>query len=135
LLFRPLCPPNRSSHTTSIDDKNIDTYLIVELKTVRGENAAQDPQSGFLEPNLGPFRSWFDDQVQVGPFDLLVNGPWFTKSRINSLRISIHPASNDTWWFDFILDLTFSDGGRISFPANGQVLGEEHRENVYTPLF
>ena len=81
----------------------------------------------------------FDDKlasyyIGIRVFVLQINGPWFTKSRINSLKLILHPRSNDTWWFNFVLEMTFSNGERITKGYTGQAISEDYTEKVYTPI-
>jgi hypothetical protein len=125
----PILTSATISFHTSIDDKDHDTYLIIDVNTVRNENAAH--VEGFVYEDEDDPNNNFNDNEDSGPFSLLVNGPWFTKSRIKFLRIAIHPCGDDTWNFNFNLDLAFSNGEHIHLFRTDQELSDENTEKVY----
>ena len=117
------------------DGKDHDTHLTIDVNTARGENAAHIDGLAYNDQEYNPFDDGHDCSLS-----LLINGPWFTKSRIQRggyLRIRIDPSSSgqgdDTWKFDFTLDLTFSDSQNIQLEQINQSLNEEAdgREKLY----
>ena len=125
----PILTSATISFHTNDDDKHRETYLIVDVNTALGEIAAH--AEGFTIPEVGP--NPFGDGKDAGPFSLLVNGPWFTRSRIKSLRLKIHPCGDETWNFNFIFDLTFSAGLPFHFERTGESLSDTKLE-VVIPL-
>jgi hypothetical protein len=78
----------------------------------------------------------FDDHSDAGPFTLLMVRP-VSRARLKTGHVEIHLAppieaglviSNDTWRFNFFLDLLFADGGHLIAKANGVEL------NVFSKL-
>ncbi len=59
-----------------------------------------------------PRNGGFVEQATNGPYPLQVNGPWFTKSRIQKgfIRIRVDPQGDDTWKFSIVVKLIFEDG-------------------------
>jgi hypothetical protein len=120
---------------TKDDGKDHDTHLTIDVNAARGENAAHIDGLTYNDQEHNPF-----DDGQDCSLSLLINGPWFTKSRVQRggyLRIRIDPSSSgqgsDTWKFDFTLDLTFSDSQNIQLEQINQSLNEEDdgREKLY----
>ena len=82
----------------------------VDLCTVRDETAA------YIDSNLG---GELPDHTDSSYMALQVNGPWFTKSRIQPgyVHIRIDTDGDDTWDFSFTLYLKYSDGSTTSVDA------------------
>ena len=85
------------------DDKDWNTHVRVDLCTIRNEIVA------YLDSNLGGSQD-LDHQYS---YRLQVNGPWFTKSRIEQgyIHLRIDTVGSDSWLFTFALYLKYSDGG------------------------
>lgn len=106
-----------SFHTTD-NDKDSDTHVIVTLIDSDGVVAAR------ISDDFGHF----DDNSENGPYALKVLNP--TRKDIlqnGDITIRIDPKGHDTWDFDFFLDMTFSDGTRLSGGADGLEMSEGRR--------
>ena len=74
----------------------------------------------------------FDDHSDAGPFDLL-----FTQAatrgalKTGSVAVKIEPNGDDTWRFNFFLDLLFEDGAHLVAWANGLEVTESRREQSF----
>jgi hypothetical protein len=71
----------------------------------------------------------FDDHSDAGPFTLMMVRP-VGREGLKMGRVEIHLAppvnagGDDTWRFNFLLDLLFSDGAHLLARATGLELGE-----------
>src|ERR1700687_507457 len=62
----------------------------------------------------------FDDHSAAGPFDLLITQAASRGAlKTGSVAVKISPNGNDTWRFNFFLDLLFDDGAHLIAWANG----------------
>lgn len=94
---------------TNDDDKDGDTHVTVEVRDFNQVVAAR------IDSDFGKFR----DQTDNGPFQLSVkNASTKTDMQRGNVTIRINPNGNDTWRFNFYLDLLFSDGTRLQGSAN-----------------
>jgi hypothetical protein len=67
----------------------------------------------------------FDDHSDAGPFDLLIKQAAIRgELKTGSVAVKIEPNGNDTWRFNFFLDLLFDDGAHLIAWANGIELTE-----------
>jgi hypothetical protein len=74
----------------------------------------------------------FDDHSDTGPYALTIYNP-SSRSSLQSGDITIHidPNGHDTWRFNFILLMRFSDGKTLSGGANGLELTQDRREQTF----
>jgi hypothetical protein len=74
----------------------------------------------------------FHDHSTHGPFGLLVVNPT-TKDSLTrgNVIVRIDPSGNDTWRFNFFLDLAFSDGSHINTEADGLELTDERQQQAF----
>lgn len=100
---------------TNGDDKDSDTGLIVTVKLIDGT-----PIAG-IDNNFGNFKN----NTESGPYDLQIASP-STKGELKtgSVHIRIQPSGDDTWRFNFFLDLYFEDRTHLIARANGLHLTE-----------
>jgi hypothetical protein len=67
----------------------------------------------------------FDDHSDSGPYNLvLVKSVSRDDLKMGHVDLEIEPNGNDTWRFNFLLDLYFSDGGHLLAKAVGVELTE-----------
>jgi hypothetical protein len=67
----------------------------------------------------------FDDHSDSGPYNLvLVKSVSRDDLKMGHVDLEIEPNGNDTWRFNFLLDLYFSDGGHLLAKAAGVELSE-----------
>ena len=74
----------------------------------------------------------FDDHSDAGPFDLLITQAANRGAlKTGSVAVKIEPNGNDTWRFNFFLDLLFDDGAHLLARANGLELTESRQEQSF----
>ena len=74
----------------------------------------------------------FDDQSEAGPFDLLITQAASRGAlKTGSVAVKISPNGNDTWRFNFFLDLLFDDGAHLIARANGLEITESRQEQSF----
>jgi hypothetical protein len=62
----------------------------------------------------------FDDHSNAGPFDLLITQAATRGAlKTGSVAVTIKPNGDDTWRFNFFLDLLFEDNAHLIAWANG----------------
>jgi hypothetical protein len=102
------------SFHTNDDDKNGDTNVYVSVQ--KGTTVAAQITDQF---------GHFDNNTDAGPYDLLlVNQLTREELKTGNVTIAITPNGNDTWKFNFFLDLRFSDGGHLIARAYGLQMTE-----------
>lgn len=112
---------NISFHTND-DDKDWDTELTVIVYDEDKKVAAR------ISNNFGKFPN----DSNNGPFSLTIyNQSSIDKLQKGSVDIKISPNGNDTWKFNFFLDLQFDDGSRLSGGADGLVLTQNNRSQSF----
>jgi hypothetical protein len=104
---------------TNDDDKDDDTILDVVVYLRDGRTAVAQTNPG------QPFAK-FGNNSEMGPFALAVLNP-VTREQLKTghVGISIRPNGYDTWRFNFVLDLIFSDGGHLLARATGIELTQD----------
>jgi hypothetical protein len=99
---------------TNDDDKDDDTIVYVSVQ--KGTTVAADITDRF---------GHFNNNSDSGPFDLLMkNSLTREQLRTGNVTLAITPNGNDTWRFNFFLDLRFSDGSHLIAKANGLQMTE-----------
>jgi hypothetical protein len=98
---------------TNDDDKNDDTILDVMVYLRDGKTAV-------AQTNPGQAFAKFGNDSEMGPFALWVlNSVSREQLKTGHVTIGITPSEYDTWRFNFVLDLIFSDGGHLLARATG----------------
>ena len=93
---------NITFHTND-EDKDDDTVVSVSVR--RGPTIAAQITDRFQH---------FNDHSDAGPFDLEIVTPLTRDDlKTGNMTIAITPNGNDTWRFNFFLDLRFSDGSHL----------------------
>jgi len=97
---------------TNDDDKDYDTLVEVEVRL-----SDQRTVVAKLSDDLGHFA----DNSNAGPFTLLMVKAPVHRSQLQtgSVAITTSPVGNDTWRFNFVVDLFFDDGAHLLARANG----------------
>jgi len=104
---------NITFHTND-EDKDADTLVSVSVQ--KGATVAAQIEDRFQH---------FSDHSDAGPFDLLVvNSLTRDQLKTGNTRIGIKPNGNDTWRFNFFVDLRFSDGSHLFARASRLQLTE-----------
>jgi hypothetical protein len=94
---------NITFHTND-EDKDDDTVVSVSVRN--GPTIAAQITDRFQH---------FNDHSDAGPFDLEIVTP-LTRDDLKTgfiVHLEIKPNGNDTWRFNFFLDLRFSDGSHL----------------------
>ena len=99
---------------TNDEDKNDDTLVTVVVG--KGDTVAAKISDRFQH---------FNDHSDAGPFDLEIVTP-LTRDDLKTglVSLEITPNGNDTWRFNFFLDLRFSDGSHLFARASRLQLTE-----------
>jgi hypothetical protein len=114
---------NVTFHTND-DDKDYNTSITVNVLLGSETRVA----------GTGGMFANFGNNSDAGPFALMVFNPAVTRDelkRSGSVLIYIAPSGNDTWRFNFLLDLIFSDGAHLIARANGVELTQDSREQRF----
>jgi len=105
---------------TNDDDKNDDTSVLVDVDALlpRGRTVVAEITGAFGN---------FGNNSEAGPFALpvLVTGVTRDQFKAGSVTISIFTHGDDTWRFNFLVDLIFSDGAHLLARANGIELTQD----------
>jgi hypothetical protein len=100
---------------TNDDDKNDDTRVVVDV------NAALPRGKTVVAEIAGEFGTFGNDS-ETGPFALPVLIPGVTRSQFKKGSVTLWlstQGSDDTWRFNFLVDLIFSDGAHLLARATG----------------
>ena len=104
---------------TNDDDKNDGTRLVVDVDALL-------PRGRTVVAQIAGEFGTFGNNSEVGPFALSVLIP-VTRDQLKtgSVTIRIFANGDDTWRFNFLLDLIFSDGAHLIARANGIELTQD----------
>jgi hypothetical protein len=104
---------------TNDDDKDDDTILGVTVYL-------RDGKTVVAQTNPGQAFAKFGNDSEMGPFALWVsNSVSREQLKTGHVTIGITPNGYDTWRFNFVLDLIFSDGGHLLARATGIELTQD----------
>ena len=107
--FAMLTRASVSFHTND-EDKDGDSRVQVTVRLIDETVVAR------IADTFGPF----DDHSDAGPFDLLITRATTRgELKTGSVRVEIDPHGDDTWRFNFFMDLLFEDGAHLIARANG----------------
>ena len=74
----------------------------------------------------------FDDHSDAGPFDLLITQAATRGAlKTGSVAVKIDPNGDDTWRFNFFLDLLFEDNAHLIAWANGLEVSESRQQQSF----
>jgi len=119
--FALLTRASVSFHTNG-EDKDDDTRVEVTVRLMDQTVVA----------SIADEFGHFDDDSDAGPFDLLITQAATRRAlKTGSVAIKIDPDGDDTWQFNFFLDLLFDDGAHLIAWANGLEVTEERREQSF----
>lgn len=107
---------------TNNDDKDGDTHVTV---TVRDQN-------NVIAARVDNDFGHFDDNSDSGPFGMFVINP-SEKAALQrgAVTIRIDPNGHDTWRFNFLVRLMFSDGTSFTCGADGLNENQDRREQTF----
>ena len=110
------------SFHTHDDDKDHDTNVTVTVRQHDGTIAAH------LSDPFGHFA----DHSDSGPFNLELFNPG-TRGEVQggNFTVRIDPVGNDTWRFNMVLDLRFSDGSHMNSGVDGLELTDERQQQAF----
>lgn len=100
---------------TNDDDKNDDTRVVVDV------DAALPRGKTVVAEIAGEFGTFGNDS-EAGPFALPVLVPGVTRNQLKKGSVTIGISTqggDDTWRFNFLVDLIFSDGAHLLARATG----------------
>jgi len=101
---------------TNDDDKDDDTRVDIYVRLA-------DKRT--IVAKLVECLGHFSDHSDAGPYNLvLIKSVSRDELRTGNVDLEIVPNGNDTWRFNFLVDLYFSDGGHLFAKANGVELTE-----------
>jgi len=108
---------------TNDDDKNDDTSILVDIDALL-------PRGRTVVAQITGLFGNFSNNSETGPFALpvLITGVTRDQFKGGSVTISISVYSkygDDTWRFNFLVDLIFSDGAHLLARANGIELTQD----------
>lgn len=107
---------------TNDEDKDDDTLLDVTVALMDGTVVAQ----------VSDVFGTFHDNHEDGPYDLeLVDPRTRGETKGGNVTLKISPNGNDTWRFDFFLDLLFDDDAHLIAWARGLELSDSQREQSF----
>jgi hypothetical protein len=107
---------------TNDEDKDDDTLLVVIVALIDGHVVAR------VEDVFGTFH----DNHEDGPYDLeLVDPRTRGEMKGGNVTLNIDPIGNDTWRFNFFLDLLFDDDAHLIAWARGLELSDSQREQSF----
>jgi hypothetical protein len=110
------------SFFTRDDDKDHDTRIIVYLYLPDGRAIGKTEI-----PN-----EYFPDNTRQGPFPLSLNEkPMIGEIMRGTTTIRISPNGNDTWRFDYRIELHFSDRNHIVKDYKGIELNENNKDITF----
>jgi hypothetical protein len=107
---------------TNNEDKDDDTHVTVTVRAADGTIAAR------IDDDFGHFN----DHSTNGPFGMLVVNP-AVKDLLTrgNVTLRVDPNGNDTWRFNFFLDLAFSDGTHLNTEADGLELTQDRQQQSF----
>ena len=104
------------------EDKDDSTLLDVTVALMDGTVVAQ----------VSDFFGTFHDNNEDGPYDLeLVDPRTRGELKGGNVTLKITPDGNDTWRFNFFLDLLFDDDAHLISWARGLELSDSQREQSF----
>jgi hypothetical protein len=107
---------------TNDEDKDDDSGVGVTVRLLDQTVVAR------IFDKFGPF----DDHSDAGPFDLLImQAVTRGELKTGSVAVKIEPNGNDTWRFNFFLDLLFDDAAHLIAWANGLEVSESRQEQSF----
>jgi len=104
------------SFHTNDEDKDHDTNVTIEVRAGSGQMTAR------VSDTFGPFH----DHTNTGPFNLtILNHSGKEDLQGGNVLLRVDPVGDDTWRFNFLVDLIFDDGSHLTASADGLEVNEE----------
>ncbi len=112
----------RVSFHTNDEDKDADTHVTV---TARESN-------GLIVARIDDDFGHFNDHSNNGPFDMaVINAAPKSDIQTGNVTLRIDPNGNDTWRFNFFVDLVFSDGSHLASQEDGLQLSQDQQQAAF----
>jgi hypothetical protein len=110
------------SFHTNDENKDHDTNVSVSVRQADGTIAAH------ISSPFGEFQQHSDN----GPFNLVIFNPG-TRGEVQggNVTVRVDPVGHDTWRFNLIADLRFSDNSHLNCLADGLELSEQRQQDNF----
>ena len=110
------------SFHTNDEDKDHDTHVTVTVRQRDGTIAAR------IDDDFGHFN----DHSNNGPYGMLILNQG-DKSDLaqGNVTIRVDPNGNDTWRFNFLVDLLFADGSHLNTESNNLELSQDRQQQAF----
>ena len=106
---------------TNDDDKDHDTHVTVIVRQSDGTVAA------LISDDFGRFPDHSDN----GPFDLTTYDAQKDQLTGGQVQIRIDPVGDDTWRFNFFIDLLFDDASHLTATGSGLDMDQDRNQQTY----
>ncbi|MEW2625501.1 hypothetical protein [Streptomyces sp. NPDC048106] len=107
------------SFHTNDENKDHDTNITIEVRDNRGGMTAR------VSNTFGPFN----DHTNTGPYNIpVLNHTGKDELRGGTVLLRVDPVGDDTWRFNFNVDLLFDDGSHLTSSADGLEVNEESEQ-------
>jgi hypothetical protein len=119
-MAEPILTGATITFQTNDDDKNDDTRVVVDVDALL-------PRGKTVVAQIAGEFATFGNNSEAGPFALpvLISGVTRDQFKAGSVTIRIITHGDDTWRFNFVIDLIFSDGAHLLARANGIELTQD----------
>ncbi len=139
LAQRP-APPNLPVVTkveikfqTGDDDKDDDSKLTVYFAC--NDSSFADADGSTMATLIGASKgfNFFNNQETPWAQVPVHPGAKITKNQVHdcTTTVRIDPVGHDTWRFNYLVKLRYSDGTQDDFHFNGHALSQDYRQNTY----
>jgi len=119
---QPVLIISQLSFHTNAAAKNNDTHVTVTVRANNGIIAAR------IDNDLGQFSENSDS----GPYNLeIINQVSKNELTGGNTAIRIDPSGQESWQFNFFLDLIFTDGSHLSCEANNIELDQKRQQSTF----
>jgi hypothetical protein len=110
------------SFHTNDEDKDDDTHVTITARQGDGTIAAR------IDDDFGHFNDHSDN----GPFGLkVINQSTKDTLEEGNVTIRVDPNGNDTWRFNFAVDLVFDDGSHLLTDEDGLELTQDRQQQMF----
>ena len=115
-----------------MSDSALLTRASIRFQTNDEDKDDSTLMDGTVVAQVSDFFGTFHDDQEDGPYDLeLVDPRTRGEMKGGNVTLNIDPTGNDTWRFNFFLDLLFDDGAHLIAWAKGLELSDSQREQSF----